>query len=168
MKLIFSADNNWGIGRDNQLLFRARADLARFKKMTTGKVVIMGRATLESLPKSKPLPERVNIVLTSNVDYTVPGAHVYHSLPQLFEAVKKYSSEDLFVIGGETLYMSLLPYCDTAYVTRFLADAPADRFMPDFDKLQGWELVGRSEEMCEEGLSFRFDEYKQPVPEVWA
>lgn len=159
MKLIFSADNNWGIGRDNRLLFRARGDMARFKRMTTGKAVIMGRSTLESLPGGKPLPDRMNIVLTSDKNYQVDGALVCGSIDELLNAVRDYDENDLFVIGGESVYRQLLPYCDAAYVTRFLADAPADRFMPDFDALPGWKLSERSEEFTEDGLRYRFDLY---------
>lgn len=163
MKLIFSADENWGIGRDNGLLFRAKGDMARFKTMTTGRVVIMGRATLESLPGSKPLKDRVNIVLTSDRSYRAEDALVCGSVEELLIAVKDYPEDDLFVIGGESLYRQLLPYCDTAYITRFLAAAPADRFMPDFDALPEWKLWSRSEEFCEDGLRYRFDVYVSDI-----
>lgn len=161
MKLIFSADNSWGIGRDNKLLFHTKGDMARFREITAGKVVIMGRATLESLPGSKPLPNRVNIVLTTDTGFSAGGAIICHSLGELFETVQNYPDGDLFVIGGEKLYRGLLDYCDTAYVTRFFADAPADRFMPDFDRLDGWKLVERSKELEEDGIRYRFDTYAQ-------
>jgi len=159
MKMIFSADNNWGIGCGNKLLFHAKGDMAYFQKMTTGKTIIMGRKTLESLPNEKPLKNRVNVVLTSDEKYAVPGALVCHGLDALFETVKAYNGDDLFVIGGAEVYRLLMPYCDTAYITRFLAARPADRFMPDFDALPDWEHVSSSGEMHENGVSYRFDVY---------
>ncbi|MCL2034159.1 MAG: dihydrofolate reductase [Oscillospiraceae bacterium] len=164
MKMIFSADNNWGIGCGNKLLFHAKGDMAYFKKMTTGKVVIMGRKTLESLPNKRPLPNRVNIVLTSDESYATEGAIICHSLEALFETVKIYDRDDLFVIGGAEVYRLLMPYCDAAYITRFFADAPADRFMSDFDALPDWERVSSSDEMHENGVSYRFDMYIQQSP----
>lgn len=159
MKMIFSADENWGIGRDNKLLFRVRGDMANFKRMTVGKVVVMGRSTLESLPGGKPLPDRVNIVLSAREDYTADGVTVCRSLGELLDAVSAYPTDDVFVIGGESVYRMLLPYCDTAYVTRFYASAEADRFMPDFDALPGWRLAEASEEMEENGLRYKFLTY---------
>lgn len=164
MKMIFSADLNWGIGCGNELLFRVPGDMARFKEITTGNVVIMGRATLESLPKAKPLPNRTNIILTSNTEYYVEGALVCNSQPALFAILRGYDPDSLFVIGGATVYRALMPYCDTALITRFLAVGEADCFMPDFDALAEWRLAERSEEFCENGLTYRFDKYKQENP----
>lgn len=159
MKLIFSADNNWGIGKDNKLLFRAKGDMRRFRELTTGKVVIMGRKTLESLPKSQPLPDRTNIVLTTDKSFAIKGAEVCHSVDGLLEHVKAYDSGDLYVIGGEQLYKELLPHCDTAYITRVFAEAEADRFMPDFDKLSDWSVSEKSEVFEENGLTYQFYTY---------
>lgn len=161
MKLIFSADNNWGIGKDNKLLFRAKGDMKRFRELTTGKVVIMGRKTLESLPNSQPLPNRTNIVLTTDKKYTIKGAEVCHSIGGLLEYVKAYDSGDLYVIGGEQLYKGLLPYCDTAYITRFFAKAEADRFMPNFDRLSDWSVTEKSGIFEENGLTYQFFIYKR-------
>ena len=166
--MIFSADNNWGIGCGNKLLFNAKGDMAYFKKRTAGKTVIMGQKTLESLPGGKPLKDRVNVVLSDDENYAVLGAVVCHSLDALFEALKPYGDDDLFVIGGAAVYRLLMPYCDTAYITRFLAVRPADRFMPDFDGLKGWKRVSSSGEMFEDGVSYRFDVYAQTgAPENW-
>lgn len=161
MNLIFSADDNWGIGKDNKLLFRAKGDMRRFREMTTGKVVVMGRKTLESLPGSQPLPNRENIVLTTDKSFAPKGAAVCHSTEELLEHVKPYDSGDLYVIGGEQLYKGLLPYCDTAYVTRFFAVAEADRFMPDFDKLNGWSVAEKSGIFEENGLNYQFITYER-------
>ena len=165
MKIIFSADNNWGIGRENKLLFHVKGDMDYFKKMTTGKTVVMGCKTLESLPNGRPLPNRVNVVLAADEDYTVDGALVCHNLEALFEIVNAYDGDDVFVIGGAEVYRLLMPYCDTAYITRFLADAPADRFMPDFDALPGWRRTSSSDVMQENGVPYRFDVYIQESPQ---
>lgn len=159
MNLIFSADDNWGIGRDNNLLFYAKGDMKRFREMTTGNVVIMGRKTLESLPKSRPLPNRENIVLTTDTGFAVQDAAVCNSVGDLLAHIKAYDSRRLFVIGGEQIYKALLPYCDTAYITRFFAKSEADRFMPDFDALDDWRKSEMSEIFEENGLSYQFITY---------
>lgn len=163
MNLIFSADNNWGIGRNNELLFRAKGDMKRFRELTTGKVVIMGRKTLESLPWSRPLPNRVNVVLTTDEGFAAEGVEICCSIDGLLERVKDYNSADLYVIGGAQVYNGLLPYCDTAYITRFFAEAEADRFMPDFDRLDGWSIIEKSELIEENGISYQFLTYKRIV-----
>ncbi|MCL2035195.1 MAG: dihydrofolate reductase [Oscillospiraceae bacterium] len=168
MKMIFSADNNWGIGCGNKLLFNVKGDMDYFKKRTTGKVVIMGLKTLESLPGGKPLKNRLNVVLADDKNYSVQDAVVCYSLDELFETLKAYDDDDLFVIGGESVYRLLMPYCDTAYITRFLAVRPADRFMPDFDGLESWKLTESSGEIYEDGVSYRFDVYTQTkILENW-
>ena len=118
MNLIVNADKNWGIGRENQLLVHIPNDMKMFRQTTTGKVVVMGRKTLESFPNGMPLPKRTNIVMTTDQDYDGRGAIVVHSEEELFEELKKYADEDIFIIGGESIYRMMLPYCDTAYVTR--------------------------------------------------
>lgn len=164
MKMIFSADKNWGIGCDNKLLFRVKGDMAYFKSKTTGKVVVMGRSTLESLPGAKPLPNRTNIVLSSQKDYAAEGAEVCRSLEELLKSISQYPTDDVFVIGGESVYRMLMPYCDTAYVTRFFAEARADRYMPDFNVLPEWRLTDTTDEMVEDGLRYRFLTYKCDNP----
>ncbi len=159
MNLIFSAGENWELGLKNRLIFRAKADMAHFARHTTGKTVVMGRRTLETLPGGKPLKNRINIVLTTDKDFLAPGATVVHSVDELLETLKSYRDEDVFVIGGESVYRQLLPYCDKAYVTRFLHAVEADRFMPDFDALEDWCKTGTSNIREENGLRFRFDTY---------
>ena len=118
MKAILSADRNWGIGYQNRLLVSIPSDMKFFRQTTTGKVVVMGRKTLESFPNGLPLKNRTNIVLTKNKDYSVKGAVLVHTEEELFEELKKYSADDVYVIGGESVYRMLLPYCDTVYVTK--------------------------------------------------
>ena len=161
MNLIFSAGQNWELGYENRLIFRAKADMAHFARHTTGKAVIMGRKTLETLPGGKPLKNRENIILTNDKSLVIEGASVAHSVEELPERLKNYPDNDIYVIGGESVYRQLLPYCRVAYVTRFLRSAEADRFMPDFDKLDGWQKTESSGTHEENGLKFRFDTYER-------
>ena len=118
MKAILAADKNWGIGYNNHLLVSIPSDMKFFRQTTTGKVVVMGRKTLESFPNGMPLKNRTNIVLTGNQNYQVKDAIVVHSEDELMEELKKYETDDIYVIGGESVYRMMLPYCDTAYVTK--------------------------------------------------
>ncbi len=159
MNLIFSAGENWELGLKNRLIFRAKADMAHFARHTTGKTVVMGRRTLETLPGGKPLKNRINIVLTTDKDFLAPGATVVHSVDELLETLKSYRDEDVFVIGGESVYRQLLPYCDKAYATRFLHAVEADCFAPDLDAAEEWSLTESTDINEENGLRFRFDTY---------
>ena len=114
MNIIVAADKNWGIGKDNKLLVSIPADMKFFRETTTGNVVVMGRKTLESFPGGLPLKRRTNIVLTKDVNYQVKDAVLVHSVEELLEELKKYDSENVYVIGGDSVYRQLLPYCDIA------------------------------------------------------
>ncbi|MCI5624193.1 dihydrofolate reductase, partial [Anaerostipes sp.] len=118
MNLIVNADKNWGIGKNNELLVHIPNDMKMFRQTTIDKVVVMGRKTLESFPNGMPLPRRTNIVLTRDEDYKVKGAVIVHSKEELLEELKNYADEDIFIIGGESIYRMMLPYCNVAYVTR--------------------------------------------------
>ena len=159
MNLIASATLDWGIGFQNELLYRVSKDMAQFRKKTTGNVVVMGRNTFLSMPNQKPLPNRTNIVLTRDRTFAPDGVTTAHSLDELFEALKGCDSESVFVIGGAMLYETLLPYCDKAYITRFWAKKQADRFLPDLDKADGWRLQKRSAVQQQDGLLFTYDLY---------
>ena len=113
MHAIVAADKNWGIGRNNELLVRIPNDMKNFRRLTEGNVVVMGRKTLESFPGGKPLPNRVNIVLTRQEGYDGKGAVVVHSEEELREELAKYT-EEIFIIGGESIYRMMLPYCEDA------------------------------------------------------
>ena len=118
MNIIVAADKNWGIGRNNELLVSIPADMKMFREETTGKVVVMGRKTLESFPNGLPLKNRTNIVITGNRDYQVKGAVIVHSIEEALKEVEKYPAEDVYCIGGDSIYKQMLPYCDTAHVTK--------------------------------------------------
>lgn len=144
MNLIAAVDRNWAIGRNGKLLVSIPQDMAYFRQMTTGKVVIMGRKTLESFPKKKPLRNRAeNIVITRQTDYQAEGATVVHSVEEALNAAARYDTRDVFVIGGGEVYRSLLPYCDTAYITKIDFAYDADTRLPDLDHDPEWEKVDR-------------------------
>ncbi len=160
MNIIVAVDRRWGIGQDGQLLFSIPEDMKFFKKMTTGKVVVMGNATLRSLPGSKPLKHRVNIIMSRNPALAIEGAQVCHSLKELFSVLEPYAPEDVWVIGGEVVYKQLLPYCSDAYVTKIEADAAAaDKYFPNLEESADWEMTSCSEPFVHEDISYRFAHY---------
>lgn len=161
MNLIAAVDENWAIGKNNQLLVRIPADQKFFREMTTGKVVVMGRKTLESFPNGQPLKNRTNIVLTHNKDYVVKDAVVVHSMDELHEELKKYDSDDVFVIGGEKIYEQLLDECDVAHITKIDFAYDADAYFPNLDQNPDWEITGDSEEQTYFDLEYYFYRYEK-------
>lgn len=161
MKLIAAVDNNWAIGNKGALLVRIRTDQMNFRALTTGKVVILGRKTLETFPQKQPLANRTNIILSKNPDYNVKDAIVVHSIDELMEEIKKYDTDDVFVIGGESIYKTLEPMCDTAIITKVEHSYEADAYFPNLDENPDWELVEEGEEQTCFDLSFTFNTYKR-------
>ena len=161
MNLIVNVDKNWAIGLGSKLLVRIPQDMKYFRSMTTGHVVVMGRKTLESFPESKPLPNRVNIVLTRDQSYQAPGAVVVHSMEELKEELKKYPEEEVFVIGGGQIYRELLPLCDKAYVTKVVRAFDADVYFPDLDQDPQWKMTKVSEEQTYFDLEYVFAVYER-------
>lgn len=155
MQAIVAVSQSWGIGKGGDLLFRLPSDLRRFKAMTTGHTVIMGRKTLDSLPGGKGLPHRRNLVLSRQSDFAPDRAEVIHSV----EDILKTAEDDAFVIGGQQVYEQLLPYCIRVHITKVLSDPEADAFFPDLDKLPGWKVASAGEMLTENGLSFQYVEY---------
>ncbi len=160
MQAIVAVSPEWGIGYGGELLYRIPEDLRRFSALTTGKVVVMGRKTLLSLPGSAPLKRRTNLVLSTDTSLSVEGALVFGSLEALLAHLTRYAAEDVFVIGGQAVYTLLLPYCQTAYVTKVSPSRPADCFFPDLDKLQGWTLGESSEPKSCDALSYSYLTYQ--------
>jgi dihydrofolate reductase len=161
MKLIVNADKNWGIGKGNELLVHIPSDMKFFRETTTGHVVVMGRKTLESFPNKMPLPKRTNIVLTKNKDYNAHGAIVVGSKEELLAELAEYDSDEIYIIGGESIYNMMLPYCDTAYVTKLDYAYDADTFFPNLDQTEDWEIVEESEEQTFFDIEFTFRTYKR-------
>lgn len=162
MNCIAAVDSNWGIGIDNRLLFHIPQDLLFFKEKTVGKTVIMGKNTLLSLPEQKPLANRRNIVLSTSLKEN--DFIVCKDLESLFEKIKDYDSDELFVIGGEQIYSLLLPYCSTAYITKVNAEKPANRFFRNLDLSENWEMTFESEKQTYNGIEFSFCEYRNTHP----
>ena len=161
MKAIISADRNWGIGNGNKLLVSIPSDMKFFRQTTTGKVVVMGRKTLESFPNGQPLKNRTNIVLTSNPDYKVKDAVIVHSKEELLKTLEQYDSENIYIIGGESIYRMMLPYCDTVFVTKIDRAFQADTFFPNLDEMEEWQMTEEGEEQTCFDLEFRFTKYER-------
>ena len=163
MRQIVVVDQHWGIGKKNDLLFSRPADMKHVRETTSGKVVVMGSNTLLSFPGGKPLKNRVNIVLW-------PGGEkredciIVQDLAALFEEIKKYPAEDVFVVGGAMMYKTLLPYSEGAIVTKVEADGGAEVFYENLDEQENWECVSVSEPMETNGFVIRFCTYKNKAP----
>lgn len=161
MNLIAAVDNNWAIGKNNQLLVNIPADMKFFRTTTTGKVVVMGRKTLESFPNGQPLKNRTNIVLTHDRTYSVRDAVVVYSMDELREELKKYDSEDIYVIGGESIYRQLVDECDVAHITKIDFAYDADAYFPNLDEKDEWEITADSEEQTYFNLIYHFLKYEK-------
>ena len=161
MNLIVAVDKNWAIGKNNELLVRIPADQKFFRETTTGKVVVMGRKTLESFPNGLPLKKRTNIVLTHDKNYKVPDAIIVHTMEELHEELKKYDSEDIYVIGGETIYSQLLDECDVAHVTKIDYAFDADTYFPNLDEMPEWKITADSEEQTYFDVEYYFYKYEK-------
>lgn len=159
MNLIVAADKRWAIGRDGRLLVTIPADQQMFLRETTGKVVVMGRKTLESLPGGQPLGNRVNLVLTSDRNYKVKGAVICHSMEEALEALEMYASGDVYVIGGQSVYEQFLPYCETAHVTAIDYTYDADTFFPNLDEEEDWKLAEEGDEQTYFDICYTFLKY---------
>ena len=161
MNLIVAVDKNWGIGKNNDLLVRIPADQKFFRETTIGKVVVMGRKTLESFPNGTPLKNRTNIVLTHDKNYDGKGAIVVNSLDQLHEEIKKYPSEDIFIIGGQKIYEQLVDECNVAHITKIEYEYDADAYFPNLDEKEEWVITGDSEEQTYFDLEYFFYRYEK-------
>ena len=159
MKAIVAVDEKWGIGKKNGLLFDLPADMKFFRETTLGKTVVMGSNTLKSFPNGKPLKNRVNVVL-------FPGGEkrddcvVVQNLGELSRELKKYPTDDVFIIGGAMFYKTMLPYCSEVLVTKVAADGGAEVFYENLDKLPGWKCVYESEETETNGYRIKFTTYR--------
>jgi len=162
MNLVAAVDQNWGLGKDGKLLFRVLDDRLFLRRLTSGGVLVMGRRTFESLPEQKPLPGRVNIVLSSQADFHPPGVTVCRNLAALDALLADYPPQKMFVFGGASVYRQLLPRCKTAYITQFYAARPHDCRLPRLDRNPEWRLVQRSaQQASNRGLRCSFDVYSR-------
>ena len=161
MNMIVAVDNKWGIGRNNELLADLPSDKKYFKEHTVDKVVVMGRKTLESLPGSRGLPDRVNIVLTGQPDYSAERCKVVHSEQELLNEISKYDRSDVLLIGGASLYNRYYKLCDILYITKMDADLGADTFIVNIDENPRFKQVSQSEPITENGVTYRFTKYRK-------
>ena len=161
MNLIAAADENWGIGKNGGLLAHISGDMKYFRETTKGKVVVMGRKTLESMPGAQPLYGRTNIILTSDLDYKVKGATVCGSMEEVMELLNAYHTDDVYIIGGESVYRQFLPYCDEAQITWIDFAYAADTHFPNLDQDADWEMVQESDEQTYFDLCYEYRLYKK-------
>lgn len=157
MNLIVAVDQNWAIGKDGDQLVYLKEDLKRFRTLTSGHTVILGRKTLTTFPGGRPLKNRRNLILSRNPQFQAEGAEVFSSVEELVQQ----ADGDAFVIGGASVYEQLLPYCDTAYITKIHAAFPADTYFPDLDKSEEWEVVEESESLEQDGIAYHYVTYRR-------
>ena len=160
MNAIVVTDKNWAIGRDGGLLFSLPTDMKRFRTLTMGGTVILGRRTLVSFPGGKPLPDRRNIVISHDGDLLIDHAEIAATPEEAVSMTAGDDPEKIWVIGGGSIYAALLSRCRRVYVTRVETRVEeSDTFFPNLDKLPNWEVASQGEPMEEDGLKFRFLEY---------
>ncbi len=161
MNLIVAVDNHWAIGNKGDLLVRIPNDHKFFREETTGKVVVLGRKTLETFPQGMPLKNRTNIILSSDPDYKVKGAVIAHSIEGLLKELERYESGDVYIIGGESVYRQMLPYCDVAHVTKIDHKYEADSYFPNLDQMDEWKITADSEEQTYFDIAYQFVKYER-------
>lgn len=157
MELIVAVDKNWAIGKDGDQLVYIPEDLKRFKNLTMGHPVILGRKTLATFPGGRPLKGRRNLILSRNPEFAPEGAEVYADAAALLVQ----APEDSFVIGGASVYNLLVSECDTAHVTKIDAEYPADTWFPNLDEMPDWELAEEEGPFSFEDVSYRYLTYKR-------
>jgi dihydrofolate reductase len=160
ISLIVAIAQNNAIGKDNDLLWHISEDLKYFKKTTNAKTVLMGRKTWESLP-FKPLKNRRNIVVSSQKDYAIKGAELFDSVDKVLNVLKE-EKDEVFCIGGASLYKALLPKADKLYITRVYKEFEADVFFPEIDE-NIWEIKRLSPMLFDkkENVNFRFEVWER-------
>lgn len=163
MNFIVVVDKNYGIGKNNALLTYLPEDLKYFKNKTVGKVIVMGRKTLESLPNCKPLPNRTTIVVTQNKDFKCDNVIIVNSIEDLKSELAKYKDEDIFIAGGSNIYDQLIPLCKYGYITKIEKEFHADKFIVDIDELPHWEQIWESEIKEYKDIEYKFTTYENEL-----
>lgn len=161
MNIIAAVDKKLGIGKNGGLLVSIPEDMILFREETVGKVVVMGRKTFESLPQGLPLVERTNIVLTTSEDFKHDNVYVCHSVDEVLNKVKEYPTDDVYVIGGASVYEQMLPYCDTIHLTKIDYTYDADTYFPDIFKDGVWQETARSDERTYFDICYEFVRYQR-------
>ena len=157
MNVIVAVDENWGIGRNGDQLIYLREDLKRFKALTMGHPLILGRKTMATFPGGRPLKGRRNLILSRSPDFAPQGGEVYRSMEELLAQ----APEDAFVIGGASVYQVLIDRCSVAYVTKIQKAFPADCWFPNLDRDPAWRAEEPSEELEQDGVRYRYVTYRR-------
>lgn len=160
MKCIAAVDNNWAIGLKGRLLVTIPSDQKMFRNETSGKVIVLGHKTLETFPNGIPLSGRTNVILSRDKNLTIRNGIVVHSEDELFKVISQYDSDDIYFVGGQSIYEQFVPYCDTAIITKLDQEYEADTHFPNLDKDENWKMVAESEEQTCFSVEFTFREYK--------
>lgn len=164
MKCIAAVDGNWAIGNKGKLLVSIPNDQKMFRNETLGKVIVLGRKTLETFPNGLPLVKRTNIILSHDEKLKIKDAIVVHNDEELFAELSKYPSDDIYIIGGQSVYDRYVPYCDTAIITKIVDSYEADAYFPNLDKDENWKVVAESEEQTYFSVEYTFREYRNSNP----
>lgn len=161
MNLIAAVDQNWAIGHRGGLLVQIPADQKYFRELTKGKVIVLGRKTLATFPNGIPLPQRTNLILSGDRNFSVRGGIVVSGMEEAWKELKQYPKEDIFIVGGASIYRQFLPYCKTAYITKIDYTYQADCYMPNLDKESEWQIAAKSEEQTYFDLEYYFYRYER-------
>ncbi|MBN2851455.1 MAG: dihydrofolate reductase [Clostridia bacterium] len=160
MNIIVAVDKNWGIGKKNDMPWRIPEDLKFFTEMTLNKTIVMGRKTFLSFPHQNPLKGRENIILTRDEHFKVEGATVVNGVKELLSLVKDKNTDDVMIIGGQSIYQTFEKYCAKAYVTKIDASYEVDTYFPNLDLLDHWKVDKIHDEVVSKtGVTFRIYEY---------
>ncbi|MDD5940210.1 MAG: dihydrofolate reductase [Lachnospiraceae bacterium] len=159
MQAIVAVDRNWAIGNNGGLLVQIPNDHKMFRRETLNKVIVYGRKTLETFPMRQPLDKRTNIILSTNQSLSVDGATVVHSIDELLKEIAQYKPDDVYCIGGASVYRQLLPYCSTVHVTKVDYAYQADAYFPDLDKDPEWEVTAEGDEQTYFDIAYTFVRY---------
>ena len=163
---ILNCDKKWGIGKRNGLLFNLPLDMKFFRETTRGHVVAMGENTLISFPNSQPLKNRTNIVLSQDITHNYDGVINVHSFEDFLKMIKDYSlHEDVYIIGGASIYRQTLPYVDKVLLTKVNEDGGAEVFYTNLDELENFECVEEGMPQDDNGHEIRFTTYINKNPQ---
>ncbi len=157
---ILHADEKWGIGKKNDLMFHLKKDMSFFRKTTLNHTVAMGENTLLSFPNAQPLKNRTNIVLSQDLTHEYEGVINVHSFSDFLKEIKKASiQDDVYIIGGASIYRQMLPYCDEVLLTKVKADGKAEVFFVNLDEEKNYKLTYESEVEEDNGYQIQFTTY---------
>ena len=162
MNLIVAVNSDWGIGYNGTQSIVLPEDRLHFQKLTTGGIIIAGRKTFEDF--GRPLPNRVNIIMSHNMNFRADGIIVAHSVDEVLATISDYTTESIYIIGGGSIYNLFLPMCTRAYVTSIKAAPPSDTYITNLDESPNWTLDNRGETIEHHGIWYSFDEYINSNP----